>query len=141
MSCRRQRQMCIRDRAWVAVGDGATRVSLAELGPQWSGRYRFLWHPPRGFDRPIALGENSPVVASVAGLFARLDGQGEALADQTFNPALQARVKLFQREHDLVDDGVVGVQTLLKLNERLGIDVTAAAARGELESPDEVVQR
>ena len=127
--------------AWVAVGDGATRVSLAELGPQWSGRYRFLWHPPRGFDRPIALGENSPVVASVAGLFARLDGQGEALADQTFNPALQARVKLFQREHDLVDDGVVGVQTLLKLNERLGIDVTAAAARGELESPDEVVQR
>jgi general secretion pathway protein A len=127
--------------AWVAAGDGAIRVNLAELGPLWSGKYRFLWHPPRGFDRPIALGESSPVVASVAGLFARLDGQEQALADQTFNSALQARVKLFQRQHGLVDDGVVGVQTLLKLNERLGIDVTAAAARTGLDNPDEVVQR
>ncbi len=127
--------------AWVAAGDGAMQVSLAELGPQWSGRYRFLWHPPRGFDRPIALGESSPVVASVAELFARLDGQEQALADQTFNTALQSRVKLFQREQGLVDDGVVGVQTLLKLNERLGIDVTAAAARSGLDNPDEVVQR
>ena len=127
--------------AWVASGDGAARVNLAGLGPLWSGGYRFLWHPPRGFDRPIALGESSPVVASVAGLFARLDGQEQALADQTFNSALQARVKLFQRQHGLVDDGVVGVQTLLKLNERLGIDVTAAAARTGLDNPDEVVQR
>jgi general secretion pathway protein A len=78
----------------------------------------------------------------VAELFARLDDQPRALTDDTFNRALQQRVRLFQREQGLEDDGVVGVQTLLKLNERLGIDITAADARARLQAEsDEVVQR
>jgi general secretion pathway protein A len=71
-------------------------------------------------------------VAQVASLFARLDGQQQALAGNRFSPALQTRVRLFQREQGLEDDGVVGVQTLLKLNEALGIDLTAAVARDKL---------
>ena len=118
--------------AWVATEQGIIEVEPGELGPSWTGGYRLLWHPPEGFSRPLGLGDNSPAVAQVAALFARLDGQSQALAGTRFTPALQTRVRLFQREHSLEDDGVVGMQTLLKLNEALGIDPTTAAAREQL---------
>ncbi len=119
-------------RAWVATPGGIGEADLSLLGPAWTGNYRLLWHPPEGFNRPLGLGDNSPAVARVAELFARLDGQEQALADSRFNAALQTRVRLFQREQGLQDDGVVGMQTLLRLNEATGIDLTAAAARARL---------
>ena len=128
--------------AWVAAEQGVVLVELAELGPLWSGSYRFLWHPPAGFERPLSLGDSGLVVAQVAGLFARLDAQPQPLTTEDFNAALQQRVRMFQRTHGLEDDGVVGVRTLLKLNELLGVDTTATAARERLQDPvGEVGQR
>jgi general secretion pathway protein A len=128
--------------AWVATRQSLERVDLSLLGPQWTGRYRFLWRPPEEFEKPLSLGDRGAAVSQVAELFARLDGQSRALASDQFNAALQQRVRLFQQEQGLEDDGVVGVQTLLKLNERLGIDTTAGAARARLQGEgDEVVQR
>jgi len=125
--------------AWVSTGKSTLRVNLGDLGPHWSGGYRFLWHPPEGYQNPLSLGDSGAVVESVAQLFARLDDQPRALAGMTFNEALRERVRLFQRHEGLDDDGVVGVQTLLKLNERLGIDLTARAARGGAGGDGEVV--
>ena len=90
----------------------------------------------------MALGDTGAAVSQVANLFARLDGQSRTLADKQFNDALQQRVRLFQRQEGLEDDGLVGVRTLLRLNERLGIDTSASAARTRLaEDADEVVLR
>ena len=117
---------------WVASGHGVEQIDLATVGPQWTGRYRFLWHPPAGYSRPLTLGDRGEAVLQVANLFARLDGQTRALAGEQFNSALQRRVRLFQRQEGLEDDGLVGEQTLLRLNERLGIDITADAARARI---------
>ena len=68
----------------------------------------------------------------MAQLFARLDQQSQSLAENQFNQALDQRVRLFQRANRLDDDGVVGEQTLLKLNEQLTIDLTPAIARERL---------
>jgi general secretion pathway protein A len=126
-------------RAWVATGQGPEQLALAELAPAWRGSYRYFWHPPAGFTRPLALGDSSPVVAEVAALFARLDRQPVALAETLFNEALQTRVRLFQRNHGLQADGVVGERTLLKLNELLGIDTTAGSARSQLMADSEAL--
>jgi len=120
--------------AWVATADGPALVELGELGLSWSGSYRLLWHPPAGYSQSLSLGDEGPVVARIAELFARLDGQEQALAGSRFTPALQTRVLLFQQEQGLKDDGVVGLQTLFRLNERLGISPTAAQARARLET-------
>ena len=120
--------------AWVLVEGAVVSVPLAELAPYWTGRYRLLWHPPVGFEKSLVLGDNSAVVALVAQLFARLDGQPTPLTGRRFNRALEQRVRLFQQQNTLIDDGVVGVQTLLKLNEQLAIDVTAAQARQRLQA-------
>lgn len=126
--------------ARVFTGQGVATLSLADLAPLWTGRYSFLWHPPAGFERPLTLGDNSPVVGEVAQLFARLDGRQRPLAERRFTSGLQQRVRIFQQQHGLDDDGVVGVRTLLKLNEQLGIDVTASVARRQLQaSPQESV--
>jgi len=120
-------------KAWVLMQGSVVQVSLVELAPYWTGRYRFLWHPPSGFERALSVGDDSDVVAEVAQLFARLDQQSLPLAERRFTRGLQQRVRLFQQQNALVDDGVVGQQTLLKLNEQLGIDVTAAQARQQLQ--------
>ena len=74
------------------------------------------------------------MVAVVAQRFAELDQQPKPLTFRAFNRALEQRVRLFQQQHGLVEDGAVGVQTLLKLNERLGVDVTSAQAREQLQA-------
>lgn len=122
--------------AWLFAPRGVQRVPLAELAPLWDGRYRYLWRPPAGFASPLSLGDRGAAVAEVAALFARLDAQDTPLAERQFNRALQQRVRLFQRQYGLADDGVVGVQTLVKLNELLGIDPDAAAARQRLTADD-----
>lgn len=110
--------------ARLALTDHIEDVPLDELGKQWSGQFIFLWHPPADFQRPLAVGDRNAVVAWVALRFAEIDEQRDVLAGDKFNEALAERVKLFQREYRLRDDGVIGVQTLLKINERLGIDKT-----------------
>jgi general secretion pathway protein A len=114
--------------------DGERVVALSGLADLWTGDYHFLWHPPDGFSRPLGRGDRGPVVARVAALFAELDQQPQPLAEGEFNQALQQRVEMFQRAHGLEDDGMVGLQTLLKLNARLGIDTTLTAARQALAS-------
>ncbi|MEP1594231.1 MAG: AAA family ATPase [Halieaceae bacterium] len=134
--------LSIADRqATLAAEDGIIEIELAEIGAQWTGDYFYLWHPPVGFDRPIALGDSGAAVAEVARLFARLDQQETSLTGQRFNSALDQRVRLFQRSNGLDDDGVVGERTLLKLNEQLAVDVTAGRARERLLAEAEVVNQ
>ncbi|TXS90220.1 AAA family ATPase [Parahaliea maris] len=114
-------------------GGAIEEVPLRQLASQWQGDFYLLWQPPEGYQRPLALGDTSPAVASVAQMLARLDGQPNPLARQQFNRALQSRVKLFQQQNQLQDDGVVGVRTLLKLNEQLGIDPSRTLALARLE--------
>ena len=115
--------------ATVFTREGLVVADLAKLGEKWTGGYRFLWQPPKGFSGPLAAGASNATVSEVAQLFARLDGQEQTLAGNVFNSALQRRVILFQQKYALEDDGVVGVQTLLKLNELLGIDANNSRAK------------
>ncbi len=95
---------------------GQQRVPLSVLGPQWRGKFELIWQPPGGYAGPVGLGDSGPMVAWLAQTFASLDGQSQPLAGEEFNAALEARVRLFQRQFKLRDDGVVGLKTLLKLN-------------------------
>ncbi|MEQ9463279.1 MAG: AAA family ATPase [Haliea sp.] len=115
-------------RALLWSGNALQRVPFTEVAPLWRGGYRLLWRPPAGFSGPIGRTEVSPAVADVAALFARLDGQPQSLAGNRYTAALADRVRLFQREQQLLADGVVGEQTLLRLNLLAGRDLSAQAA-------------
>lgn len=115
-------------RALLWSGNALHRVPFTELAALWRGGYRLLWRPPAGFSGPIGRAEVSPAVADVAALFARLDGQSQPLANNRYTEALANRVRLFQRDQQLLADGVVGEQTLLRLNLLTGRDLSAQAA-------------
>lgn len=108
--------------AWVRVDGELRQVPLVELGRLWTGEMVFVWRRPEAFKEAIGLGSRGPLVSWVAEQFAALDQQGAPLAREHFNAQLQKRVKLFQRSQNLNDDGFVGMQTLLKLNEALGVE-------------------
>ncbi len=108
--------------------EGLQRVPFVELAPRWQGGYRLLWRPPEAFSGPVGRTDSGPVVADIARLFAQLDEQPEPLATQKYSAALAERVRLFQVNQRLRADGVVGEQTLLRLNVLTQRDPTAAAA-------------
>ncbi len=99
-------------------------VPLTKIGSSWTGDIFYLWKRPQDFTEPLILGDSSSTVAWLAQQFAKLDKQNDPLTDDLFNIALQERIKLFQRAKGLHPDGVIGQQTLMKVNEALGIDKT-----------------
>ncbi|MHA7816615.1 MAG: ExeA family protein [Pseudohaliea sp.] len=107
--------------ATVATRDGVAAVPLADLADYWRGGYRYLWDAPAGFGAGLAEGDEGPAVAAVAARFARLDGQTQPLAGERFTPRLAERVRLFQRAEGLAEDGIVGTQTLRRLNVAAGL--------------------
>jgi general secretion pathway protein A len=109
-------------------GNGLMRVPFVQLAERWRGGYRLLWRPPEGFSGPVGRSDSGPVVADIAGLFAELDGQAEPLAREEYSALLAERVRLFQGSQQLSADGVVGEQTLLRLNIAAGRDLSAAEA-------------
>ncbi len=98
-------------------GEKQTRT-LSDIGSLWTGEARSFWLAPAAYEKPIAVGSRGPAVQWVANQFAELD-QRAPLAQQAFNGALSARVKLFQRDFSLDADGIVGANTILKLNDAL----------------------
>lgn len=111
--------------AWTK--QGVVEVPLAELAGGWTGGARYLWQAPRGWRGSVALGNTSSAVNVIAQMFATLDDMA-APTVISFGPALEARVRLFQETEGIIADGVVGEQTLLRLNDRLGIGLTSERA-------------
>src|SRR5690606_35028139 len=93
-----------------------------ELASLWQGQVYFLWRRPPAYDRPLSGGERGRFPAWLAQQFAKLDQQSKPLSQDTYNPVLKRRVQLFQAQHQLNPDGIVGAQTLRRLNEYLGLD-------------------
>ena len=111
-------------RANISVDGEAATLPLTSLGESWDGEFLFIWRPPGDFRRPIGLGDTSSTVEWLAITFARMDGGVGVWSAEQFDSHLVERVKQFQRRNNIDADGIVGLKTLLKLNDRLGIDKT-----------------
>ncbi|MEO0444171.1 MAG: hypothetical protein AAFZ92_10630 [Pseudomonadota bacterium] len=99
-------------------------IALNALAPIWTGEFAYLWQPPEGFKEYIYFDSNAELVDWLANAFAIIDNRDEPLAGKKFTSLLKQRVMLFQREKQLVEDGIAGVRTLLKINEELKRAVT-----------------
>ena len=124
------------ERAFLRFQGQEIERPLAELGRIWQGEFVFLWQPPRDYTGPVSRGDAGPMVAWLAQEFARLDGQPRPLTEDSFNADLDTRVRLFQRQFKLRDDGVVGMKTLLKLGEARGTARALARSTASLANVD-----
>lgn len=109
-------------RALVLVDKVPVAVEWQELASLWNGGVFYIWRRPAGFDRPIVLGDRGRVVSWLARQFATLDQQAAPLSRDTYNQVLKKRVEMFQASQGLESDGIVGAQTLRRLNDALELD-------------------
>lgn len=110
--------------ALLQTAEKMEQLPLMALGNLWNGQFTYLWQSPANFDKPLAKGERSVMVRVIASQFATIDQQTTPLATTEYNDRLAQRVKLFQAANGLEADGIVGMKTLLKLNEAAGHAIT-----------------
>jgi general secretion pathway protein A len=97
-------------------------VRWSDLASLWTGDVLYMWSRPAEFHGALAMGDQGALVTWLAEHFALLDKQPAPLTRHFFTEKLKTRVELFQTSHNLLPSGEVGVQTLLRLNEALGLD-------------------
>ncbi|MFA7554899.1 MAG: AAA family ATPase [Spongiibacteraceae bacterium] len=115
----------VRDNNAIISNNGVKSIlPLASLAKLWTGDFIFIWQPSEFYITPFSQEHSGPIVKWLADKFSELDHQAEPLSSEVFNDDLLTRVKIFQRNHHLKDDGVVGLKTLLKLNQELGLEKT-----------------
>lgn len=88
-----------------------TRYMLQQLGVEIPLYYAYEAQFPEGFTRKLSMGTEG---TDVRLLQTELIKQGylEGYADQVYGKKTRAAVRKFQREHELMVDGVAGVDTL-----------------------------
>ena len=99
---------------------GLVRMPLQQVGEQWTGALTLPWRAPPGFSSALVPGSRGATVAWLSESFAKLDGQASGLADGVYNELLEQRVRMFQRQERLRVDGIAGLATLLRVDQRLG---------------------
>ena len=102
-------------------------LSINDIESRWQGEATFIWQAPLGFERFIFKESNANLINWLATAFSTIDQKTETLAKNKYNRVLEKRIRFFQKKHELKEDGKAGMETLLKLNEVLGIAIALDA--------------
>lgn len=94
---------------------------LADVLSYWSGNYLIPWISPIADVKMIYPGQSSDQVLWLRQQLAVFDGIDTPVKQpRFFDQALTIRVKNFQRQHNLFEDGKAGLQTLFHLDNQSG---------------------
>jgi general secretion pathway protein A len=95
---------------------GDRTVGLGELSHYWLGDFVMLWRPASSPVKSLSVGMRGEQVRWLRQSLERLHGSPpDAPVSDVFDPELSSLVREFQRQHQLVVDGIAGVQTQIAL--------------------------
>jgi general secretion pathway protein A len=110
--------------ATFVIGTDTKTVPLKDLESRWRGSYILLWKTPPEFSGNIQQGESGGVVQwlerQLAQIHSRPEQEGENIV---FDDTMVKEVKKFQFAQNLAPDGIVGAQTIIRLNTSTKSDV------------------
>ena len=109
------------DHAKLVAGSREFSLPLAELTFSWYGDYLVLWRPGDAPERDLAPGVDDSGVGWLRRTLAALDGSAPDEASTLYDSALEARVRAYQRAHQLTVDGIVGARTQIAMLAELGL--------------------
>jgi general secretion pathway protein A len=110
------------DEAELIANGARFNLSLAELGYHWYGNHLLLWRPGDAPARDLAPGVDDEGVRWLRATLAQLAGEPEPRDNSTlYDPALERRVRAYQRDHQLTVDGIVGARTQIAMLAELGV--------------------
>ena len=106
------------DSVTLITKDGEIYFDLEQFLNRWTGSFLYLWRPHKEFD---LLMQGDIDKLAMHWLQERLslggDGIEKVITGGRYTEAVKDQVIEFQRRHDLSADGIVGRQTLMRLNE------------------------
>ena len=97
-------------------GDSRQVLSLEKINAYWSGNYTLLWRMPPGYIRPVGRGSRGKIVTWLSEKLAAISGEQTYEAFTEYNAILAEKVRQFQRDNNLIPDGIAGAQTMIVVN-------------------------
>jgi len=93
-------------------------MDRSEFLDQWTASYLYLWRSPDSFEILKPGDFNKPALAWLQGKLGLVnDGLEQLITGGNYSVAIQAQVTDFQRKQNIIADGIVGRQTLMRLNQ------------------------
>jgi general secretion pathway protein A len=114
------------------VGTNTKEVSIKDIESQWLGSYTLLWRVPPDYKSAVYPGVHGPVVQWLNKQLALIQGETIQHRENTkFDADLVNRIKKFQIAEGLIPDGIVGTQTLIRLNSAVSADIPKLTGKQE----------
>jgi general secretion pathway protein A len=100
------------------MGDGIRRETLQWLVERWNGAFLFLWYSPSDI-QSLRLGDSNPLALNwLQRQLQLIDNKYlPVITGGNYTEVIRDTVLNFQKQQDIRDDGVVGRQTIMKLNQ------------------------
>ncbi len=111
------------------IGEQSIEVSEAWLQRYWHGGLTLLWQAPFILDKALKFGQESKQVAWLNQQLNKVYAQ-PIDNKARFDLPLVQRVKQFQREHFLSDDGIAGERTLMVLMQQINPQLPRLSEEG-----------
>ncbi|MCW9013042.1 MAG: AAA family ATPase [Gammaproteobacteria bacterium] len=95
-------------------------LSVDQINKYWNGEFTLLWHQPPGYQNSIHPGHQGDDVLWLTQKLNQLDSTNVIPEVSIYQSELIDKVRRFQLSRGLVDDGIVGVITLMHINNATG---------------------
>ncbi len=108
---------------------GTADIDRERFAQNWNGVFLYLWKPPSSYSAPLAVTGNTPNQLQInPQLIDWLQLQLQAIDQSServisggrYTPAVAQQVLEFQEQQGLVADGILGRETLMRLNQFAG---------------------
>ena len=106
------------DSVTLKMKNGEIDLDLDQFKDRWTGSFLYLWRPHKEFDL-LMQGDTDKLAMSWLQEKLSMDDEGieKVITGGRYTEAVKDQVVGFQRRHGLKADGIVGRQTLMRLNE------------------------
>lgn len=119
------------DRLQLAAADKTIEISEDKLEDVWTGEYTLLWKRPENYRDTIYPGDTDRTVGWVAEQLAGLPDYGPPIKEtSSYDYDLETRIRLLQKRCGLFVDGLVGKETLIKINTLVGAPPKLQSSEG-----------
>ncbi|MDQ6982252.1 MAG: AAA family ATPase [Mariprofundus sp.] len=98
-------------------------IRLSELKQRWQDSMILIWMKPPGYKKDLQKGDSGKAVEWLVRQLDHIQGRmippGQS---HTMDAILEERLKYFQKSEGIPPDGIAGALTLMRINERIGLD-------------------
>ena len=95
-------------------------LPVGQIEAHWNGEFTLLWHQPPGYQNAIHPGHQGDDALWLTQKLNQIDSTDPVAEVSVYQDELVNKVKIFQASRGLVNDGIVGVLTLMYINNAIG---------------------